>query len=184
MRLLAIVTLLLDFLVTATLAAHTLNYNTLVAAATKKNKQSTIQVGKSYLMIGKKGPDIRTHDVIIVGTVQEDGHGNRDFAATMTQLTKDDAQLSGEPLPEWCSLVGNLCTTMPKQVFKCPPSSCVQRYVYKGEVSPEFADPETFRAWGKHLSPSLVCMNYDLLTHVCYSIGNLLVQRTGGYNIL
>lgn len=138
-----VVTTLLVQLFLWTVAAHTQNYNILAAAALKKSAPA-IEVGKSYLLTEVQG----LHHKIIVGTVTESS-GVRDYEATMTQLLKDDAILSGQELSDYCSLVGNPCDTKPKEAYKCGRNNNVpQKYKFSGEATPEFADPGAFLAWG------------------------------------
>jgi hypothetical protein len=100
----------------------------------------------------------------------------------MTQLAKDNATLSGRELSDYCTLVGNPCDTEPREAYRCGQSNrAPQKYKFSGEANPEFADPAAFKAWGNvllsksELSPALIanCL-----------LGNLLVKRTGGYNVL
>lgn len=143
--------------------AHTFNYDTVAAAAKKKNVE--LEVGKTYLLL-EATRTIFEHHKIIIGTVIEDCDGQRDFPAVMTQLTLDNKEVSGIRLDRFCQVIGKPCKTLPDDSYTCSERSKKgqpRKYRFKGEAEPEFADPQTFIALG--MLSVIVCKVAEIDRH-------------------
>lgn len=132
--------------------APTPDYAGALRAARIKDPKAKLLVGRTYMFIYK--PAAISHATLIVGTVIEKSTGELDFPAKSHSLVKETKRPDEEEISKMkdrCRQIrGATCELADMEDWFCG-RGAPERYHFKGEAIPEFAQPEYVRAIGKHL---------------------------------
>jgi hypothetical protein len=134
--------------------APTADYTGALRAAKRKDPKAELVVGRTHMFIFKKSTT--AHASLIVGTVIEKSNGQLDFPAYSHGMVKE-TQRPNEPeiseMKDFCrSLRGATCEIDGFERWNCGRGAS-ERYSFKREAIPQFAQPSYVKAIGKH--PSL-----------------------------
>ncbi|KAJ4303442.1 hypothetical protein N0V90_002336 [Kalmusia sp. IMI 367209] len=129
--------------------APTADYTGALRAAKRKDPRAELVVGRTYMFIFKKATI--AHASLIVGTVIEKSNGQLDFPAYSHGMVKE-TQRPGEPeiseMKDLCrSLRGATCELSDFERWNCGRGAS-ERYSFKGEAIPQFAEPSYVKAIG------------------------------------
>ena len=131
--------------------APTPNYAGALRAAQQKNPKQKLLVGRTYMFLYKKARI--DHMKLIVGTVIEKKNGQLDFPAWSHELLKTTIKPTETEISEfkdWCRSIRGATCEHPRKLeeWECG-RGAAERYNFKGEAIPQFADPTYVRAIGK-----------------------------------